>query len=148
MKGYNLERRQIWTPQALYKEGEGAPASFLPLLLTLESISSLSTSAPAWRSPAEFFLHHHHHAVVLLDFPGDLLRLPPCWNTEWTSTSIRTCDRVRKCCRIAAPEELNNYATLRSGSDRLHQPRDLFSLNALRSTRVCRSKSRCLDLIE
>src|SRR5215210_94872 len=97
MKGYNLERRQIWTPQALYKEGAGAPASSKPLLLTLESTSSISTSAPAWRSPAEFFLHHHHHAVVLLEFPRRSNTSTSTLDRGVDVVINRTCDRVRKC---------------------------------------------------
>ncbi|KAK1604302.1 hypothetical protein QYE76_027975 [Lolium multiflorum] len=56
------------------------------------------------RSPAVFFLHLHHHAVVLLEFGGDLPHLRcPLERERKELHRHRTRDRVRKCCRIAAP---------------------------------------------
>ncbi|KAK1697215.1 hypothetical protein QYE76_013912 [Lolium multiflorum] len=52
----------------------------------------------------EFLLHLHHHAVVLLGFRGDLPHLRcPLERGEEGLHRHRTRDRVRKCCRIAAP---------------------------------------------
>jgi hypothetical protein len=51
-----------------------------------------------------FFLHYHHHAVVLLEFGGDLPHLRcPLERERKELHRHRTRDRVRKCCRMAAP---------------------------------------------
>ncbi|KAK1629627.1 hypothetical protein QYE76_003942 [Lolium multiflorum] len=89
--------------QPLYKEGRGWPAT--PSSHCLLLWPPLHHTLPGLRrSPAVFFLHHHHHAVVLLDVGGDLPHLRcPLERERKELHRHRTRDRVRKCCRIAAP---------------------------------------------
>ena len=50
-------------------------------------------------------LHHHHHAVVLLGFRGEIYYLRCSLERgEEGLLRLRTCDRLRKRCRNAAPE--------------------------------------------
>lgn len=58
----------------------------------------------------------------------------PAGTRDRRSSSSRTCDRVRKCCPFAALI----FTTLRLASDRLHQPRETFSLTKLS---VCEGES-------
>jgi hypothetical protein len=51
----------------------------------------------------------------------------PAGSREQRSSSNRTCDRVRKCCWIAALI----FTILRSASVRLHHTQDLISLSLL-----------------
>ncbi|KAK1604319.1 hypothetical protein QYE76_027992, partial [Lolium multiflorum] len=72
------------------------------------SIASSSAASPPPSRSGEalqlFFLHYHHHAVVLLEFGGDLPHLRcPLERERKELHRHRTRDRVRKCCRIAAP---------------------------------------------
>ena len=60
--------------------------------------------------------------------PEDLLLPLPNWSKGRRSSSSRTCDRIRRCCPFVAPIFIT---TLRSASDRLHHPREPFSLNLL-----------------
>ncbi|KAK1644496.1 hypothetical protein QYE76_062301, partial [Lolium multiflorum] len=83
------------------KRGGGAghhPPSLPPPLAATPS------TYPLKPREALFFLHYHHHAVVLLELGGDLPHL--CCPLERERKELhrhRTRDRVRKCCRIAAP---------------------------------------------
>src|SRR3954471_11716401 len=57
--------------------------------------------------------------------PEDPLLPLPNWSKGRRSSSSRTCDRVRRRCPFVA---LIFITTLRSASDRLHHPREPFSL--------------------
>ncbi|KAK1685364.1 hypothetical protein QYE76_046212 [Lolium multiflorum] len=88
-------------PSPLYKE-EGWPATTPHHCPSSGRLSH--TLLRLRRSPAVFFLHLHHHAVVLLELGGDLPHLRcPLERERKELHRHRTRDRVRKCCRIAAP---------------------------------------------
>src|SRR3954466_12878064 len=57
--------------------------------------------------------------------PEDPLLPLPNWSKGRRSSLIRTCDRLRRRCPFVAPIFIT---TLRSASDRLHHPRESFSL--------------------
>ncbi|KAK1614403.1 hypothetical protein QYE76_019920, partial [Lolium multiflorum] len=99
-----MGRGPPWPASPLYKEGRGWPATPPPIASSSGRLSLHHTLSGLRRSPAVFFLHHHHHAVVLLDVGGDLPHLRcPLERERKELHRHRTRDRVRKCCRIAAP---------------------------------------------
>ena len=115
-------------PPLLYKEGCKLP---LPTHLPLSPSSRCSTFQPsAWRSHGRL-VSPPQHAVVLLEFPVVLLLPLPRWIEGkevvikpyvWPSTE-------------ALPVAAHIFTILRSASERLHHPRELFS-KRLRSSRV------------
>ncbi|KAK1695645.1 hypothetical protein QYE76_012342, partial [Lolium multiflorum] len=98
-KGGHLGR-----PAPYIKRGGGGRPHHPPIASSSGRLSLHHTLSGLRRSPAVFFLHHHHHAVVLLDVGGDLPHLRcPLERERKELHRHRTRDRVRKCCRIAAP---------------------------------------------
>ncbi|KAK1662374.1 hypothetical protein QYE76_050533 [Lolium multiflorum] len=98
-KGGHLGR-----PAPYIKRGGGGRPAHPPIASSSGRLSLHHTLSGLRRSPAVFFLHHHHHAVVLLDVGGDLPHLRcPLERERKELHRHRTRDRVRKCCRIAAP---------------------------------------------
>ena len=113
-----------------------------PLLLYIDMWSSLiedqeivlSLPLPAdpifelWlrRSPAEIISPPTSQVVVLLESVRRIHYFRcPAGTRDWKSSPSCTCDRVRRCCPFAA---LISITISRSASDRLHHPRELFSL--------------------
>ncbi|KAK1649198.1 hypothetical protein QYE76_067003 [Lolium multiflorum] len=91
-------------PAPYIKRGGGGRPPHPPIASSSGRLSLHHTLPGLRRSPAVFFLHHHHHAVVLLDVGGDLPHLRcPLERERKELHRHRTRDRVRKCCRIAAP---------------------------------------------
>jgi hypothetical protein len=72
-----------------------------------------------------FLLLHHHCGVVLLEVPEDPLLPLPTGARGRRSSSIRTCDRVRRRRPFVAPslQVAKFFATLRSDENTLHRPR-------------------------
>ena len=88
----------------LYKEGRGQGADPNSSQHLWPPLSSSIRCSGLGEALQVFLLHHHHHAVVLLGFGGDLPHLRcPLERGEDGLHRHRTRDRVRKCCRIAAP---------------------------------------------
>ncbi len=93
------------TPPSIYRGVEAPP----PLPPPTPNPSRLSPPPSICSGLGEALqnslLHHHHYAVVLLGFRGEIYYLRCSLERgEEALLRLRTCDRLRKRCRNAAPE--------------------------------------------